>query len=89
MGVTNGRVEEMQEGNKGVSLERRVGRSNVQAEKQARTKWLPSRCTRNYFRQPKDDKKEGNGRWERHAHAHTHTRKHTHNYGVAVISRSV
>jgi len=35
VGVTN-RLEGMQEGNKGVSLERRVGGSNVQAEKQAR-----------------------------------------------------
>jgi len=36
VGVTNRRLEGMQEGNKGVSLKRRVERSNVQAEKQAR-----------------------------------------------------
>jgi hypothetical protein len=40
VGVTNGRLEGMQEENKGVSLERQVGGSNVQEEKQARIKWL-------------------------------------------------
>lgn len=33
VGVTNGRLEGMQEGNKRVSVERQVGRSNVQEEK--------------------------------------------------------
>lgn len=78
MGVKNGRLEGMQEGNKGVRVEgvgwRKTPRSRKASEK---------RCATKYVSKPKDDKKEGNGRWERQ------TRKHTHNYSVAVISTSV
>jgi hypothetical protein len=46
----------IQEGNKGVRVDRQIGRSDVKEEKQARRKLLPLRYFRKSFSQPKDDK---------------------------------